>query len=163
MSEPLESGALATERLLGFYDRLRERVRTAVADRGGKLGDRAAEALLLAPDVFILLVRLTLDREVPAASRRLIGGALIYFVVPLDLLPEAFVGPVGFLDDLVIACAMLGEAFGRDLESYTDRHWSGSEKLATVLGDVARGADSLLGADLHERLRRFLGRRGVRI
>ncbi len=150
-------------RLLGFYDRLRARVAGTTGKSGGGLRDSAAQALMLAPDVFILLVRLVLDREVPASSRRLIGGALFYFVLPIDLFPEAFTGPAGYLDDLVIACAVLGEAFGHELEHFTRRHWSGSARLGEVLGDVARTADSLLGADLAARVRRFLERRGVRI
>ncbi len=146
-------------RLLGAYDRLRRRIHRATA---GRTGDATADALLLVPDVFILLARLTLDRDVPSSSRRLLGGALVYFLVPIDLFPEAFAGPVGYVDDLVIACAVLGEAFGPDLETFTDSHWSGSKQLATVLGDVGRTADALLGANLWERVRRFLKKRGVR-
>ena len=49
-------------------------------------------ALLLVPDVFILLVRLALDKDVPGSARAMIGGALAYFVLPFDLLPEAILG-----------------------------------------------------------------------
>ena len=152
---------LGSARLLSFYDRLRARVSSAAAGRGGALAEGASEALLLVPDVFILLARLALDRQVPSSSRRLIGGSLLYFLMPIDLLPEAFIGPAGYLDDLVIACAVLGEAFGRDLESHAERHWSGSRRLADVLRDVSRTADSLLGGDLYGRVRRFLERRGI--
>ncbi len=148
-------------RLLSFYDRLRARVSSSTVGSDSGLRQGASEALLVVPDIFVLLARLALDRQVPSASRRLIGGALLYFVLPIDLLPEAFVGPAGFLDDLVIACAVLGEAFGRDLESHAERHWSGSRRLATVIRDVARTADALLGANLYGRVRRFLERRGV--
>lgn len=153
---------LPSSGLLSFYDRLRRRITTA-AERGGELGGSATEALLVVPDIFILLTRLALDREVPSSSRRLIGGALLYFVLPIDLFPEAFTGPAGFADDLVIACAVLGAAFGRDLESYAERHWSGSERFAGVLADIARTADSLLGADLYARVRRYLAHRGVEL
>lgn len=167
MSGPDEVLALPAEvesrHLLSFYDRLRRRIATAAGDRGGELGGSATEALLTVPDIFILLARLTLDREVPSSSRRLIGGALLYFVLPIDLFPEAFAGPVGYVDDLVIACAVLGEAFGKNLESFAERHWSGSERFARVLGDVARTADTLLGADLYARVRRYLARRGVEL
>ncbi len=154
---------LEERRLLGFYDRLRRRIAGSAGDRGGKVAGTAAEALLVVPDVFILMARLALDREVPQSSRRLIGGALLYFVLPVDLFPEAFTGPAGYLDDLVIACAVLGEAFGRDLEGFAARHWSGSRRFAEVLGDVGRTADSLLGADLYSRVRRYLSRRGVQL
>ena len=161
ISEP-EVALAPPGRLLSFYDRLRDRVTVAARQRGGKAGGSAAEALLIIPDVFILLARLSLDRDVPKESRRLIGGALLYFLLPLDLFPEVFTGPTGYLDDLVIACAALGAAFSRGLESRAERYWSGSRKLGSVLGDVFRTSDAILGADLNERVQQFLARRGIR-
>ncbi len=163
--EPLEAAGppaeLPSRGLLSFYDRLRARVEAAVA--GGRASGAAAEALLLVPDVFVFLTRLALDRDVPASSRRLIGGALVYFVVPFDLLPEAVLGAGGYLDDLVLACAVLAAAFGDDLAPWAEKHWSGSRRLREVLADVSRGADSLLGEGLYRRLRGLLARRGIRI
>jgi uncharacterized membrane protein YkvA (DUF1232 family) len=158
-----ESEGAPPARLLSFYDRLRDKATTAARRRGGKAGGATAEALLLIPDIFILLARLSLDSEVPKESRRLIGGALLYFILPVDLFPEVFAGPTGFLDDLVIACAVLGAAFSRDLESRTEHYWSGSRKLGSVLGDVSRTADALLGADLNGRVKQFLARRGIQL
>lgn len=149
--------------LLSFYDRLRERILEAIERRGGKLGPAAVRALLLVPDVFILLVRLSLDKRVPAPARAMIGGALAYFILPVDLLPEAFVGGAGFLDDLVLATAVLAHTFSGELEPYARRHWSGPEDLRQVLTDVASAAEGLLGANLYDRLRRMLARRGVRM
>lgn len=162
VSEPEDALAAPPARLLSFYDRLRDRATTAARKRGGKTGGATAEALLVIPDIFILLARLSLDREVPKESRRLIGGALLYFLLPVDLFPEVFTGPTGYLDDLVIACAVLGAAFSRNLEDRTELYWSGSRKLGSVLGDVFRTSDALLGADLNGRVQRFLERRGIR-
>jgi len=161
--EALADGELASTGLLGFYDRLRERVVATVERRGGRLGGRLGPYLLLVPDVFMLLTRLTLDREVPQATRRLLGGALLYFVVPFDLLPEALAGVAGYVDDLVLASAVLTEALGPELEERARRHWSGGEDLLVVLSDVARSARALLGGGLYERVRASLERRGVRV
>jgi uncharacterized membrane protein YkvA (DUF1232 family) len=149
--------------LLSFYDRLRERIVQAVEKRGGKLGEGAVRALLLVPDVFMLLVRLSLDREVPGSARALIGGTLAYFVLPLDLFPEAILGGVGFMDDLVLASAVLAQAFSGDLEPYARRHWSGSEDLRVVLRDITNTAHSLLGQSLWDRVRGLLRRRGISV
>ncbi|MFP3939124.1 MAG: YkvA family protein [Thermoanaerobaculia bacterium] len=158
------SGAdLPSSGLLSFYDRLRERVIEAVEKRGGRMGEGTVRALLLVPDVFILLVRLALDREVPASARMLIGGALAYFVLPMDLLPEALVGVGGFVDDLVIATAVLAQAFGGELEPYARKHWSGSEDLRVVIRDVGYAAENLLGTKLYGRLEALLARRGIRL
>lgn len=153
---------LPSSGLLSFYDRLREAI-FRVVERGGKLSEGTVRALMLVPDVFILLVRLALDKEVPGSSRALIGGAIAYFILPFDLLPEAILGPAGYLDDLVLATAVLAQAFGGDLEPYARKHWSGKEDLRVVIRDVTETAQSLLGQNLYDRLRRLLSRRGVKL
>ncbi|MEM1183359.1 MAG: DUF1232 domain-containing protein, partial [Acidobacteriota bacterium] len=131
--------------LFSFYDGLRDRITGYLSEKGGKLGGPTADALMLVPDVFILLVRLSLDKNVPAASRTLIGSALAYFVLPFDVLPEAIVGPAGYADDLVLALAVLAKAFGRDLEPWSARYWNGSQPLRRVIGDVLGASHHLLG------------------
>lgn len=160
----LEGEPLPRGHLLSFYDRLREQILKGVegrTSRSGKLTEKALKALLLVPDVFILLVRLMLDKEVPGSARAMIGGALAYFVLPFDLLPEALLGPAGFLDDLVLAAAVLAQAFGGDLEPYARKHWNGPEDLRVVLRDLTDTAQALLGTNVYERLKRVLSRRGV--
>ena len=154
---------LPSSRLLSFYDRLRERILHAVEKRGGKMSESALKALLLVPDVFILLVRLMLDKTVPGSTRAMIGGALAYFILPADLLPEMILGGAGFLDDLVLAAAVLSQAFGGELEPYARRHWSGPEDLRVVLRDLSQTAQSLLGQNLYDKLRRLMGKRGIRL
>jgi uncharacterized membrane protein YkvA (DUF1232 family) len=153
--------------LLSFYDRLRERILHAIEKREGKRGAKLTEgtvrALLLVPDVFILLARLALDKNVPGSTRALIGGALAYFILPVDLLPEALLGGAGFMDDLVLATAVMAQAFGGDLEPYARKHWSGSEDLRVVFQDITEAAQSLLGQNLYDRLRKLLSRRGIEV
>lgn len=163
MTEPRDDVRLQPQRLLSFYDRLRVRMVRYVARRSKRLGPAAVEALLLVPDVFILLVRLALDPKVPGGARALIGGALLYFVSPVDLFPEAILGPVGFLEDLVLASAVLAQALGGELEPYARRYWSGEQELREVLRDIAHSASSLLGGRVHRRLERALARRGLEL
>jgi uncharacterized membrane protein YkvA (DUF1232 family) len=149
--------------LLSFYDRLRERVIATVEKRGGRMSEGAVRALLLVPDIFILLVRLALDKNVPKPARVLVGGALVYFISPIDLFPEAVLGPIGYMDDLVLAAAVLAQAFGGDLEPYARKHWSGSEDLRVVLRDISESAHSLLGHNLYEKVKKLLRRRGIQV
>jgi uncharacterized membrane protein YkvA (DUF1232 family) len=147
--------------LLGFYDRLRSRILETVERRGGKLPEDVIIALLLVPDIFILLVRLTLDKEVPRRARILIGGALAYFISPIDLLPELILGPIGYLDDLVVGVAVVSQVFTGDLEPYARKHWTGRQDLHVVLHDISAAARSLLGPGVHDRLKRLLARHGI--
>ena len=158
-----EGEELPSKRLLSFYDRLREKILHSVEKRGGKMSEGAVKALLLVPDVFILLVRLMLDKSVPGSTRAMIGGALAYFILPADLLPEMILGGAGFMDDLILATAVLSQAFGGELEPYARRHWSGPEDLRVVLSDLSHTAQSLLGQNLYDRLRKLMGRRGIRL
>jgi len=118
-------------------------------------------ALLLAPDIFILLVRLVMDKDVPRRARWLIGGAIAYWISPIDLLPELFLGPIGYLDDLVVAVAVLSQVFTGDLEPYARKHWTGRQDLHVVLHDISAAARTLLGPAVHDRLKRLLARQGI--
>ncbi len=154
---------LPSSGLLSFYDRLRRRIVRLLERRGGKLGERAAPALLLVPDIFMLVARLALDKEVPKATRATLASTLAYFVLPLDLMPEGVIGPAGFLDDLVLALMTLSQAFGKELEPYAEKYWSGSQPLRTVLSDVLRTAGSLVGENLYDRLRKILADKGIEV
>jgi len=147
--------------LLGFYDRLRSRVLDTVERRAGRLPEDVVIALLLAPDIFILLVRLVMDKDVPRRARWLIGGAIAYWISPIDLLPELFLGPIGYLDDLVVAVAVLSQVFTGDLEPYARKHWTGRQDLHVVLHDISAAARTLLGPAVHDRLKRLLARQGI--
>lgn len=163
LSEPVEHGELASSGLLSYYDRLRNRVTGYAQRKAGKPGRGMVEILLLAPDLFILLLRLVLDKQVPSATRRLILGALVYFVTPVDLLPEAFLGPTGLLEDVVLAAAVLSVALGPDLEAIAEGYWNGSQRLRVVLRDVSDAAYNVLGHNLYIRLRRLLAGRGIHL
>lgn len=151
---------VASDHLLTAYDRLRVKVLAAVEKKGGKLGADAIKVLLLVPDIFLLLVRLVLDREVPARTRALIGSVLAYFLLPVDLLPEALLGGGGYLEDVVLATAVLAQAFGGELEAHARKHWSGPDDLRVVLRDVTSAAHRLLGPTYQEKVEKFLAKQG---
>jgi len=148
--------------LLSSYDRLRLRLVSAL-ERQGRLGRAVSEPLMLAPDLLVLLVRLCLDRDVSPASRQLIVGALAYFLTPVDLLPEAFLGVGGILDDVILASLVLSHSLDAELEPLAVKHWSGSQELRVVLADVSTAGAALLGFNVYERLKRVLARRGIHI
>ena len=161
--EPPEPAEQPSGHLLTFYDRLHERMLDGTERHGGKLPEEVLKALLLVPDVFILMVRLMFDRDVPRKTRALIAGVVAYFISPYDLLPEAILGPVGYLDDLVLAAAVLAQLFTGDLEPYARRHWNGPKDLAEVVRDINDTAEALIGKTLHGRLKRLLARHGVEL
>lgn len=158
-SEEIE---LASTGLLSSYDRVRRRMVEAL-ERRGRLGRTLADPLMLAPDLLVLLARLCMDRDVAPASRQLIVGALAYFLTPVDLLPEAFLGVGGLLDDVVLVSLVLSHSLDAELEPLAVKHWSGDQDLRVVVGDVATAGAALLGFNLYDRLKRFLAKRGVHV
>jgi uncharacterized membrane protein YkvA (DUF1232 family) len=142
------------ERAERFYDRLRTRIRSYVENKGSAVG-KTAEFLLLVPDVFILLWRLLNDARVSGKNKVLLGSGVAYFVFPFDLLPEAFLGPIGYLDDLVLAVYILNRMLVDTDAAILREHWSGSEDVLATIQKVLNAADSLVGRDLLQRIKRM--------
>jgi uncharacterized membrane protein YkvA (DUF1232 family) len=142
------------ERATRFYDRIRRSIQAYVDHKGGTLG-KTAEYLLLVPDVFILLWRLANDSRVDGKDKILLGSAVAYFLLPFDFIPEAIVGPVGFLDDLVFGAFVLHKMLTETNESIVREHWSGSEDVLSVIQRVLATADSLIGSNIFGKVKKM--------
>ena len=84
-----------------FYQRLRLELREWAESEGR--GHQWLSWVMLAPDLFHLLIRLAADPEVSLTEKGKLGAVILYFISPLDLLPELLLGPPGFLEDIVLA------------------------------------------------------------
>jgi uncharacterized membrane protein YkvA (DUF1232 family) len=144
------------ERANRFYDRIRGAVRRYVDKKGSALG-KTADFLLLVPDVFILLWRLTTDARVTGKDKVLLGSAVAYYIFPFDLLPEALVGPMGFLDDLVFGVFVLHRMLGTTDAAILREHWSGSDDVLAMIQRVLSAADSLVGSNVAANIKKMLG------
>ena len=137
-----------------FYDRLRSSIQRYI-ERKGKAVEKTAEFLLLAPDVFVLLWRLTTDSRVSGKNKILLGTGIAYFILPFDLIPEAIVGPIGYLDDLVFGVYILNKVLKDTDAEIVRQHWSGSEDVLTMIQKVLDAADNLVGSKLVARLKKL--------
>lgn len=130
-----------------FYKRVRSQVHAWVEEKGS--GHKYAEYILVAPDLVHLLVRMTLDDRVDTKSKAKLGAALAYFISPIDLIPEALVGPVGYTDDVAVAClalnAVLNEPGNREVAR---EHWQGDGDLLSLVQRVIAIANEMLGAKI---------------
>jgi len=139
---------LSDDRAQRFYDRLRSRIQSQVH---GKFGDY----LLLVPDMFILLWRLANDSRVSGKNKVLLGTGLAYYIFPFDFLPEAFVGPVGYLDDLIFAVYVLNKMLmDTDIEILRS-HWSGEEDVLAAIRRVLAAADQLVTNNVLGKLKKI--------
>ena len=145
------------DRATRFYDRLRNTIQRYVDGKGAVVG-KTAGFLLLVPDVFILLWRLTSDSRVNGKDKVLLGSAVVYYIMPFDLIPEAIVGPIGYLDDLVFGVYVLNKILGNVDASILREHWSGSEDVLDSIQNVLNAAESLVGKDLVGRIKKMMGK-----
>jgi len=140
-----------------FYQRMRASIR-AWLERKGK-GFKYADYLLAAPDLFHLLCRLAVDPEVPAAQKAKLAAPIIYFIAPLDLIPEALLGPYGYVDDLVAAALVLNGLVNEIDPQIIKRHWAGSQDILTLIQEILKVANELVGKGLLGRIKGAFGSR----
>lgn len=88
------------------------------------------------PDVGRLLTRLAKDPKVPWHAKAVAGGAVVYVLSPIDLVPD-FLGPVGQMDDLYIVTKALRYLFNTAGYDVVRQHWSGSDDGFALLLVVA--------------------------
>jgi uncharacterized membrane protein YkvA (DUF1232 family) len=148
------SGPISKDRAERYYDRVRENIRKYL-ERKGSLAGKSGEYLLLVPDMFMLLWRLLNDARVNSKNKVLLGSGLAYYLFPLDIMPEAFMGPLGYIDDLVFGVYLLNKMLTDTDPEILREHWSGGEDILTSIQNVLNAADNLVGSDLLSRFKKF--------
>ncbi len=128
-----------------FYDGLRQRMLQWVADRAGEKASRLAGFALLVPDVAVLIGRLMLDERVPRHLRIKLGMIFVYLASPLDLIPEAILGPVGMVEDVVLAAFALNRIFREVEPGVLEQLWSGRPEHLKTLHELAELVDGIFG------------------
>lgn len=147
------TGPVSRDRANRFYDRMRESIRRYLENKGSVAGT-TSEYLLLAPDVFVLLWRLVNDSRVNGKNKVMLGSGLAYYLFPLDIMPEAFLGPIGYLDDLVFAVYLLNKMLADTDPEILREHWSGRDDVLASIRNVLNAADNLVGKDILGKLKR---------
>lgn len=138
-----------------FYQRMRKDIREWLQSKAGK-GYKWSEYLLLAPDLFHLLAKLAMDKEVPSGEKAKIAGALAYFISPIDLIPEAMFGPIGYLDDVALAAYVINSIMKNCDPSIVTRHWAGEQDVLTMVQQIVDVGADMLGNKLWEKLRNIV-------
>jgi uncharacterized membrane protein YkvA (DUF1232 family) len=143
------------DRAQRFYDRVRKNIQRYL-DGKGKVVERTGEYLLLVPDFFILLWRLTRDERVTGRNKMLLVSSIGYYIIPFDFIPEAIFGPIGYLDDLVFGVYVLNRILGDVDASVLREHWSGDTDVLDAIQRVLNAAESLIGSDVLGRLKKMM-------
>ncbi len=143
-----------------FYRRLRDRVKRWAERRD--IPEKRLEYLLAAPDLFVLLSRLALDSRVPLRAKAKVAAGIAYFVTPLDMVPD-FLGPPGYLDDVVVAAWIL-QSIAIELNqldpAILEEHWEGQEDVLQQITTIVDRAEDVLGRGLRFVVRRLRSGKG---
>jgi uncharacterized membrane protein YkvA (DUF1232 family) len=132
-----------------LYDRLRARV--VKVRPGAASGIR--DAILLLPDLTVLLARLVRDSRVPISCKVIAVLGVGYALSPIDLIPSLLVGPIGLVDDLLVVSAALSKILNEVHPDVVRSHWSGQGDALDAVQRAARWSASILMEKLPRRLR----------
>ncbi|WP_134698530.1 YkvA family protein [Ammoniphilus sp. YIM 78166] len=142
-----------------FYDKLRKKVEEFLKKQTGDKSDAAAQYILLAPDLFVLFARLLQDKRVPLKPKALAGVVVAYFISPIDLMPEALLGPIGFIDDIVLAAYALSRIMNEVDKHILLEHWNGEADLLETVQDVLKKAEDLVDNKVLGTLKNMLNKK----
>ncbi len=132
-----------------FYRRIRKDISKWLEKNSS---NKWAEYILLAPDLFYLLTKLVMDDSVPVKKKAVLGAAIAYFISPIDLLPEAFLGPFGFLDDIAVAAYVLNDLLNELDPQIVLKHWAGEHDLLYSIKNIIINSQQMLGADIVKKI-----------
>lgn len=144
MSNDLKKELPSYEKQQDFYLKLRSNITSYLESKSGKVG-KFTPYLLFAPDLFHLLVKAMIDKRIDTKSKTLIGSGILYFVAPIDVLPEGLIGPGGFIDDIIVATFVINMLLNKFSPEIMEEHWAGDIKLLDALKKISETSDTLLG------------------
>jgi uncharacterized membrane protein YkvA (DUF1232 family) len=140
-----------------FYQRLRAQIRDWLQSDGGRT-NQWSEYLLFTPDLFHLLCKLSADPDVATSDKAKLAGVIAYFVSPIDLVPEALVGPLGYLDDIALTAYVLHGMINHTDPEILRRHWAGDVDILELVKRILAAADRMLSSRVLGKLKRIIGR-----
>lgn len=104
---------------------------------------RLGNFLMFLPNMIKLLGRLLRDTRVPTAEKALFLGAIVYFVTPVDLIPDIFPF-IGQVDDMYLIALTLLRLVSKTDERIVREHWSGGGDIVGLASSIAGLAPMLL-------------------
>ena len=110
------------------------------------------ELLAQVPNIFSLLCKLADNNVVSEKSKSKLAKAITYFHLKFDLIPEAFIGPPGYLDDLIISALTIRYVMDYDNKDVVRNSWEGNKDITALIAEIIEKADDLVGPDIHKKL-----------
>src|ERR1700682_4663770 len=112
---------------------------------------RIKNLLLFIPNMLLLCARLLTDPRVPGTEKALLAGAIVYAIIPFDLIPD-MIPFVGQMDDAYLIALTLLRLMERTDPRIVREHWSGGGDIVELVGAAAM----LAGKFIPQPIRRVL-------
>ncbi len=141
------------EKQSDFYQKIRKDVKHWLNDNLGK-ENKWADFILAAPDLSHLLCKLTADSEIPSNKKLKLVAGIAYFISPIDLLPEAFLGPIGYLDDIAVTAYILNDLINEVDPQIVRNHWAGDSDILDLIKTIIANADKMIGSKIWGKIRK---------
>jgi uncharacterized membrane protein YkvA (DUF1232 family) len=71
----------------------------------------------------------------------------------VDVIPEALVGPVGYIDDLALSAYVLNGIINKTDPEIVLKHWAGEGDILALIKRVLEKADEMVGSGLWKKLK----------
>src|SRR6266446_3885862 len=97
---------------------------------------RMKNLLLFIPNLLLLCARLMTDPRVPGKERALVAGAILYAIIPFDLIPD-MIPFVGQIDDVYLIALTLLRLMERTDPKIVREHWAGGGDVVELVGAAA--------------------------
>lgn len=134
------------------YQDLRRHLRRELTIQN-ELVRQASEYLLAVPDVLHLLTKLLMDEAVPIPEKLKLVTALVYFISPIDLVPDFIVGAGGVFDDIALAAYVINSIIRKTSPEVVQRHWAGDAAVLEQVTQLTALAETSLGVGVWKRLK----------
>ena len=104
---------------------------------------RTKNVLLFVPNMLLLCARLLKDPRVPGTEKALLAGAIVYAIIPFDLIPD-MIPFVGQIDDAYLIALTLLRLMDRTDPKIVREHWAGGGDVVELVGAAAMIAAKFL-------------------
>ena len=104
---------------------------------------RLKSLLMFIPNMVLLCGRLLTDSRVPKTEKALVAGAILYAIVPLDLIPDV-IPFVGQIDDAYLIAITLLRLIDRTDPKIVREHWNGGGDIVELVEVLATTTAKLL-------------------
>ncbi len=106
---------------------------------------RLKNLVLFIPNMVLLCARLLTDSRVPGTERALLAGAIVYAIIPFDLIPD-MIPFVGQVDDIYLIALTLLRLLDRTDAKVVREHWSGGGDVVELINAAGMLAAKFLPA-----------------